>query len=873
MGKHFSDTVPQPGDLDNVLLGKILQRLNGIASPGDSDAILLGKILSQLNGMGGGGGGGGAAQTPWTSNIDGAGFALSNASSVDGVTSTEIGRLSGVTSSIQPQLNAKQTLDSTLTALAAFNTNGLLTQTGADTFIGRTLTVGSSKIIVTNGDGVAGNPSIDVDQTQLTIAESQVTNLTADLAAKAPLASPTFTGTITTPLTANRATATGAAGVLVAATTTAAELNFLSGVTSAVQTQLNTLTTNQGNYLPLAGGVLVGNLFLTSNKLIGGSTTTSDLFLQTTSGAGAAGADMHFLVGNNGATEAMTILNNGNVGIGTTNPLTKLQVVDTVSSSPRGILSSQISTDTNGARVGFSKARGTLGAETIVVAADVLGRMMFRGYDGANYLEMASIEIGVSGTVAATRVPTFMAFLTATDATPSVLTERLRIDNAGNIGVGTAAPGSIFHVATSTTAVGLALLEQASADSDSFDLNFRKGRGTVSSPAVITVADELGVINFAGYGGASGYITGAAIKGISSGTIADTRIPGQLSFWTGTDAAPSVLTERVTILNNGNVGIGTTGPVSKLQVNGTITTNFITPTAGGVLNLASSSVIIDLGSGHVGFNMSPVTSGTNEIQVLGGAYISGSVGIGTTSPTALLHIKAGTATASTAPVKLTSGTVLTTAEAGAIEFNTDDFFATITTGAARKAFVLDNGARLTSGLIPVATTNGRVIDSALTATKIAKPLFDHFTDTTVGGAEADIYTDTLVANQFLTNGDKVIGAYGGNFVTVGTELTQLKVYLAGTAIWDSTGVAPSTGTTSWNVDVRLIRVSSTVVRYDVTLNTTGASGFVYSTVGELTGLTLSGTNILKITGTSSGVNSGSGDIVGKMGYVNYAPAA
>lgn len=157
--------------------------------------------------------------------------------------------------------------------------------------------------------------------------------------------------------------------------------------------------------------------------------------------------------------------------------------------------------------------------------------------------------------------------------------------------------------------------------------------------------------------------------------------------------------------------------------------------------------------------------------------------------------------------------------------------------------------------------------------KVGGVIFDHFTDTSVGGAEADIYTDTTLANTFATNGDKVIASYAGNFVTVGTELTQLKAYFAGTAIWDSTGVAPSTGTTSWRVYVELIRVSSTVVRYTVSLNTSGASGYVYATSGELTGLTLSGTNILKITGTSSGVGSGAGDIVGKMSYVEWKPAA
>ena len=67
---------------------------------------------------------------------------------------------------------------------------------------------------------------------------------------------------------------------------------------------------------------------------------------------------------------------------------------------------------------------------------------------------------------------------------------------------------------------------------------------------------------------------------------------------------------------------------------------------------------------------------------------AGNVGIGTTAPTAYLHIKAGTATANTAPLKFTSGTLNTTAEAGAVEFLTDKYYATITTGAVRKEIAL-----------------------------------------------------------------------------------------------------------------------------------------------------------------------------------------
>jgi len=59
---------------------------------------------------------------------------------------------------------SKQDKDATLTSLAAYNTNGLLTQTAADTFTGRTITGTTNQISVTNGDGVSGNPTLSLPQ-------------------------------------------------------------------------------------------------------------------------------------------------------------------------------------------------------------------------------------------------------------------------------------------------------------------------------------------------------------------------------------------------------------------------------------------------------------------------------------------------------------------------------------------------------------------------------------------------------------------------------------------------------------------------------------------------------------------------------------
>jgi hypothetical protein len=89
-----------------------------------------------------------------------------------------------------------------------------------------------------------------------------------------------------------------------------------------------------------------------------------------------------------------------------------------------------------------------------------------------------------------------------------------------------------------------------------------------------------------------------------------------------------------------------------------------------------------------GIHVGDITSGTQTNKAYSlyisdqnsRSYINSNTGFGALDPTARLHLAAGTATASTGPLKFTSGTNLTTAEAGAMEFNgTNLFFSPSTT--------------------------------------------------------------------------------------------------------------------------------------------------------------------------------------------------
>jgi hypothetical protein len=197
-----------------------------------------------------------------------------------------------------------------------------------------------------------------------------------------------------------------------------------------------------------------------------------------------------------------------------------------------------------------------------------------------------------------------------------------------------------------------------------------------------------------------------------------------------------------------------------------------------------------------------------------------------------------TGTTTLAPVTYVSGTLTTTASGGYNEYN-NSFYQTKNSG-------------LRYGV-------GGIIN-------------EQYTDVNNSGTgETDLYTYTTPANTLEQDGGKLIGRYAGTFNDA-TATAQIKVYFGGTSIFDSGTLTLST-TGAFNIDLYIVRTSSTTARAIVNMSTPSASTSTYTTETDLTGLTLSGTNIIKMTGTAGGVGGGSNDITAKLSFLSWQPKA
>ena len=302
----------------------------------------------------------------------------------------------------------------------------------------------------------------------------------------------------------------------------------------------------------------------------------------------------------------------GNVGIGITTPGAALDVSGT----------SFVQNTRFGNTTAFigRRANGTAASPTAVLNNDNQV-LRFDFYDGTTYLPGAFIEAAVDGTPGTNDMPGRLVFSTTADGA-ALATERMRITNAGNVGIGTSAPTARLNVvdATSQDAVritqtgsGNALVVEDSANPDATPFvvdaqgqvvrghtvplataNYagtsatpaiqqqgtsislgtigstvwssgaasnasglilsRSKSGTIGTFASVASGDALGTVSFNGDDGTQ-FIPAASIIATVDGTPGTSDMPGRLVFATTADgaAAPS---ERMRIDNQGRVGIG-----------------------------------------------------------------------------------------------------------------------------------------------------------------------------------------------------------------------------------------------------------------------------------------------------------------------------
>jgi hypothetical protein len=141
---------------------------------------------------------------------------------------------------------------------------------------------------------------------------------------------------------------------------------------------------------------------------------------------------------------------------------------------------------------------GTIGGNTILNNADVVGSVSFQGSDGSEFVECATVEAYIDGTPGANDMPGRLVFSTTADGASSP-TERMRIRNDGSIliqqtALSSASDGCYFNANTpanfhqllchSTATSSLANLYLNRQGSDGTLIDFRQADTTEGSVSV-----------------------------------------------------------------------------------------------------------------------------------------------------------------------------------------------------------------------------------------------------------------------------------------------------------------------------------------------------------------------------------------------------
>lgn len=232
----------------------------------------------------------------------------------------------------------------------------------------------------------------------------------------------------------------------------------------------------------------------------------------------------------------------------------------------------------------------------------------------------------------------------------------------------------------------------------------------------------------------------------------------------------------------------------------------------------------------------PFASGTTKLLSNSPIYTDGAnVGIGTTSPTASLHIKAGSATANTAPLKLTSGVNLTTPESGAIEFSSSRLYFTPSTTRETIAFMSDitsaSHAPVTIGAIGSSpNANGMSISGQVLSLQPASALY--------GGILTNGAQTIAGAKTFASATSFTTVSYNYRSFTTGGSSN------AGTARWSK--LATFQTTTQYNND-----------QYEILLRSRYYAGKLYIVINSDSSVT---TNLVDLRFISDFINGNVPDI-------------
>ena len=285
----------------------------------------------------------------------------------------------------------------------------------------------------------------------------------------------------------------------------------------------------------------------------------------------------------NTATAAVT-MNNNTFGVGTANPLT-INGVLTIFNSAIGcsvaLSGTAISvvdggssflhtlTMTDDASVSIANSRFSTGADTAIVASSTLPLLLtdvniatsnVTAIGGTGSVQSSLVNFSDSFGVAGTITPVLDG-LTATglsymqSATVTSFATAGVVMNAADGVLSTTTsptfPGSITStVGDLTLTDGDVIITNRDAATTSPIAYFKKYRVA----AALTSGDLTGTVKFGGYDGTQ-VTDSARITSTSSGTIASTRVAGDLKFYTHPDSAAADPTLRMTIASTGAVTI------------------------------------------------------------------------------------------------------------------------------------------------------------------------------------------------------------------------------------------------------------------------------------------------------------------------------